>query len=104
MPIHTEFDSWQPEQPLVMPLWICAVVSAGVANAGPGAVLVADAAIKPLGMLARWQVSQVVDDGMCELAPTGEVGGIATIREMPTNELPLMPGPWQDAQLLVMPT
>ena len=104
MPIHTgPLESWQPEQPLVTPPWICAVVGAGVANAVPGAVLVALAAISPAGALLRWQLSQVVDDGMCELGPSGEVGGITTMLVMPANELPLIDGPWQATQLLVMP-
>ena len=38
-PIQFMFVSWQPEQPLVTPAWICAVVGAGVANLLPGAVL-----------------------------------------------------------------
>ena len=103
MPIHTKLLSWQPEQPLVTPEWICAVVGAGVANAVPGAVLVAAAGIIPPGVVARWQVSQVVDDGMCELVPTGVVGGITTIFVTPTNVDPVVPGPWQAAQLLVIP-
>ncbi len=36
-----------------MPVWICALPGAGVANAVPGAILVAEAGIKPEGMLAR---------------------------------------------------
>ena len=40
---------------------------------------------------------------MCELAPTGEVGGITTMLVMPANELPVIVGPWQATQLLVMP-
>lgn len=79
MPIHTELVSWQLEQPAVMPVCICAVVGTGVANKLPGAVLVAEAGIRPAGVAPRWQVSQVVDEGMCELAPMGEVAGIATI-------------------------
>ena len=87
-----------------MPLWICAVVGAGVANFVPGAVVVvALAAILAAGTVPRWQVSQLVDDGMCELTPTGEVGGITTMRVMPANELDVMVGPWQAVQLLVMP-
>jgi hypothetical protein len=105
MPIQTgPLDSWQVEQPLVTPLWICAVVGAGVANFVPGAVVVALAATFPnCSTVPRWQVSQVVDDGMCELGPSGEVAGITTIRVMPANELDVMAGPWQAAQLLVMP-
>ena len=75
------------------PLWICAVVGAGVANAVPGAVLVALAAILPVGTVPRWQLSQVVDEGMCELGPSGEVGGITTMLLMPANELPPIDGP-----------
>jgi uncharacterized membrane protein YuzA (DUF378 family) len=103
IPIHTEFASWQLAQPPVTPVWICAVVGAGVANAVPGAVLVAAAAICPLGTLARWQDSHAVLDGMCDDAPTGEVGGIATIWPIPTKVAPLMPGPWHDAHALVIP-
>jgi hypothetical protein len=86
-----------------MPVWICPVVGTGVAKSVPGAVLVALAAIEPPGVLPRWQVSQVVDDGMCELVPAGEVGGITTMRLMPTKLEPLTDGPWQAAQLFVMP-
>jgi hypothetical protein len=39
--IHTSVLSWQLAQPLVTPLWICAVVGTGVAKAVPGALLVA---------------------------------------------------------------
>jgi len=86
-----------------MPVWICAVVGAGVAKAVPGAVLIAPAGIIPPGVEARWQLSQVVDDGMCELAPTGAVAGMTMIRLTPTKLLPVTVGPWQAAQLFVMP-
>jgi hypothetical protein len=69
------------------------VVGAGVANAVPGAVLVAAAATNPVGVVPRWQDSQVVLDGMCALAPTGEVAGITTIRLTPAKLLPEMLGP-----------
>ena len=85
MPIQTELVSWQAEQPELTPLWICALVGAGLAKAVPGAVRVADAAISPPGTLARWQVSHVVDDGMCEPAPIGLVGGMPTMRLMPAK-------------------
>jgi hypothetical protein len=55
-------------------------------------------------MLARWQVSHAVDDGMCDDAPTGVVGGITTMDGTPAKLLPVMPGPWQLAQPPVMPT
>ena len=103
MPIQTKLLSWQLEQLPVMPVWICAVVGAGVAKAVPGAFLVAAAAIRPGGTVARWQVAQVVLDGMCELAPTGVVGGIATMLVTPTKLEPLIAGPWHATQLLVMP-
>ena len=103
MLIHTKLASWQALQPLVMPLWICAVVGAGVANAVPGAVFVAAAAIGPEGTVPRWQLSQVVLDGMCELAPTGEVAGMTTILVTPTKLDPVIDGPWQATQLFVMP-
>jgi hypothetical protein len=105
MPIHTKPVSWQLEQPLVTPLWICAVVGAGVANFVPGAMVVAAlaATFPNCSTVPRWQVSQVVDDGICDVAAAGEVAGITTIRVMPANELAVMAGPWQAAQLLVMP-
>ena len=84
-------------------MWICVVVGAGVANAVPGAVLLLEAATMPVGVLPRWQLSQLVVDGMCAPAPIGEVGGITTIRLTPAKLLPVMLGPWQDSQLLVMP-
>ena len=103
MPIHTKLESWQFEHPLVMPVWICAVVGAGVAKRVPGADFVATAATVPAGTVPRWQVSQVDDDGMCEVAPTGDVAGITTILLMPAKLVPVMLGPWQATQLLVMP-
>ena len=102
-PIQTKLVSWQLAQPPVTPTWICAVVGAGVAKALPGTARVAVAAIRPGGVLARWQVSHAVDDGMCELGPTGEVGGITMILETPTKLEPVIVDPWQAAQLLVMP-
>jgi hypothetical protein len=86
-----------------MPVWICAVVGAGVWKPLPGVVAVAVATINPAGVVARWHVSQVVDDGMCELAPTGEVCGITMIFVTPTKLDPVIVGPWHAAQLLVMP-
>jgi len=103
MPIHTKLVSWQLEQPLVTPVWICAVVGMGVANRLPGVERVAVAATDPAGTVPRWQVSQVVDEGMCEVAPTGEVAGITMILLTPTNVLPPMDGPWHATQLFVMP-
>jgi hypothetical protein len=102
-PIHTALVSWQAEQPEVMPWWICALVGAGVANALPGALLLLEAATSPLGVVARWQFSQTVLDGMCAFAPIGEVAGITTIWLTPAKLAPVMLGPWQAAQLVVMP-
>ena len=103
MPIHTKFESWQLEQPLVTPVWICAVVGMGVANRLPGVERVVVAATLPDGTVPRWQVSQVVDDGMCEVAPTGDVAGITMILVTPMNEVFVIVGPWHETQLLVMP-
>src|SRR5664279_3744707 len=103
MPIQTRLLSWQLEQPLVTPVWICAVVGAGVAKAVPGAVFVAAAATGTAGTDARWQLSHVVAEGICAVGPAGEVGGMATIWGTPTKVEPLMPGPWQAAQPLVIP-
>jgi hypothetical protein len=90
-------------QPLVTPAWICVVVGTGVANSVPGAVRVAAAAIEPPGTVPRWQLSQDVDDGMCDVGPAGLVGGITTICGTPAKLVPVMDGPWQATQLLVMP-
>ena len=78
-------------------------MGAGVAKAVPGAVSVADAGISPLGSVARWQLSQVVDEGMCEPVPIGLVTGMPTMRVMPAKLLVLPAGWWQAAQLLLMP-
>jgi hypothetical protein len=103
MPIHTALASWQFEQPPLSPEWICAFVGAGVAKELPGTPFVADAGISPAGVVPRWQVSQVVDDGICAFAPGGELGGMTTIREMPANVSPETSGPWQTAHPLLMP-
>ena len=86
-------------QPELIPVWICAVVGAGVMNALPGTFAVALAFTGAEGAVCRWQVSQVVDDGMCEVAPTGEVAGMTMIFVTPTKLEPLMLGPWQATQL-----
>ena len=65
--------------------------------------MVAEAATMPAGVEPRWQVSQVVPDGMCALAPMGEVAGMTTIWLTPAKVEPVMLGPWQATQLLVMP-
>jgi len=75
--------SWQFEQFDVMPLWIIAVVGAGFANALPGTEAVALPGTSPAGVEGKWQVSQAVPDGMCDVGPIGEVAGITTIFEMP---------------------
>jgi hypothetical protein len=86
-----------------MPAWICAVVGAGVANRLPGVERVDAAGTLPAGTVARWQASQVVDDGMCEVAPIGDVAGITMMLGTPAKLDPVMLGPWQATQLLVMP-
>jgi hypothetical protein len=100
MLIHTKPLSWQPVQPPVIPVWICAVVGTGVANLLPGTVAAAFAGTNPAGIEPTWQVSQIVSDGMCELAPTGVVGGITMIWVMPMNEAAVTVGPWQPAQVV----
>jgi hypothetical protein len=45
----------------------------------------------------------LVLDGMCELLPTGEVGGMTTMLLTPTKVDPVTLGPWQAAQPLLMP-
>src|SRR5438132_1144439 len=98
MPIHTKLLSWQFEQPPVTPAWICAPVGGGMPKAEPGAGRNAFAGTRPPGTLARWQLSQAVEEGMCELGPIGEVGGITTMLVMPAKVPAPMPGPWQSAQ------
>jgi hypothetical protein len=100
MSIHTWPLSWQLVQPLVMPAWICAVVGTGIANLLPGVLVAALAAMDPAGIEPMWQVSQVVTDGMCEPAPAGEVGGITMILVTPTNEAPVIVGPWHPTQVV----
>ena len=59
--------------------------------------------MSPDGVVAKWQVSHVVDDGMCDPAPAGEVGGMPTIEVMPKKLVPAPEGTWQATQLVVMP-
>ena len=40
---------------------------------------------------------------MCEVGPTGEVAGMTMIFVTPTKLEPVIDGPWQAAQLFVMP-
>jgi hypothetical protein len=104
MLIQTIPVSWQLLQLPVTPAWICPVVGIGVRNAVPGPVaLVALAATKPAGVVPRWQLSQVVLDGMCEPAPAGEVGGMPTIEVMPAKFTVVPAGTWQFTQPVVMP-
>ena len=103
MPIQVLPASWHDAQPEVMPAWICVEVGAGVAKRVPGAAVVAFAAMSPDGTLARWQLSHVVDDGMCAPAPAGLVAGIVTMRVMPAKLEPVTLGPWQAAHPLVIP-
>jgi hypothetical protein len=100
MLIHTWPLSWQLVQPLVMPVWICAVVGTGIANLLPGAAVAAFAGTSPAGIEPTWQLSQAVADGICELAPAGDVGGITMILVMPANEAPVTVGPWQPTQVV----
>ena len=87
----------------MIPVWICALVGAGVANRLPGVLRVLAAGISPAGTVARWQLSHVVDDGMCEFAPIGEVGGITMILLTPAKLVAPIVGPWHATQLFVMP-
>ena len=65
----------------------------GTANPVPGAVLVALAATGPVGIDARWQVSQAVPDGMCAFGPAGETAGITTIALIPMKLPEFTEGP-----------
>src|SRR5512143_709833 len=86
-----------------MPEWIWAAVGAGVAKPVPGGDSVALAGIWPIGRLARWQLSQVVLEGMCELGPGGDMGGMRTMLVMPAKVVPDPDAVWQATQLFVMP-
>ena len=64
MPSQVELVSWHVEQLLVPPAWIMAAVGAGVINRVPGPVaLTALPGINPVGTLAWWQLSQLVEVG-----------------------------------------
>jgi hypothetical protein len=79
MLIHSILVSWQLEQLPVMPLWIMVLVGAGNMKPLPGAARVATPATSPLGVLPKWQLSQVVPDAMCEPTPGVAEGGITTM-------------------------
>jgi hypothetical protein len=64
---------------------------------------VAEAGIRPATLDALWQVSQVLLDGMCEVAPIGLVGGMPMILVMPAKLVPVPLVAWQETQLVVMP-
>jgi hypothetical protein len=69
-------------------------VGAGTANSDPGVGSVALAATWPVGMEARWHVSQLVPVGMCALpAPAGVVGGMTMIFVTPAKLVPVTVGP-----------
>ena len=55
------------------------------------------------GVLPAWQVSQVVPVGKCDVATAGDVLGITITLLMPKKLLPVILGPWQVAQPLVIP-
>ena len=97
MPIQTRLASWHALQPDVTPLWIMAPVGTGVPKSVPGAVRLALAGTANLGMLVRWQVSQVVEDGMCAPAPIGLVAGMPTMRAMPAKLAGVLAA-WQFSQ------
>ena len=82
-PIHTILVSWQLLQLPFTPAWIMAAVGAGFMKPLPGAVLLATAGIKPLGVLPAWQLSQVVEVGRCALLLAKLLGGMTTIWLMP---------------------
>ncbi|MEI8159398.1 MAG: hypothetical protein WCH60_21260 [Burkholderiales bacterium] len=73
-------------------------------NPVPGPVaLDALLGISPVGVLAWWQLSQLVDVGTCEFEPEPLVDGITTMLLMPKKLLLVTPGPWQVAHPEVMP-
>ena len=103
MLIHTILVSWQVVQPPVVPAWIWVAVGVGARKPLPGAALVATPGTNTEGVLPRWQFSQVLVVGKCELTPGVVDGGITTILVTPKKVLPVMFWPWQVAQPVVMP-
>ena len=101
MPSQTLPASWQVEHPLVMPAWIIAAVGGGVMKPLPGTLLAPR--INVVGRLPRWQLSHLVELGMCEVAPGALDDGMTTRLEIPKNALALTFGPWQVSQPELMP-
>lgn len=103
MPTHCALVSWQEAQLDVTPACTISLLGLGFWKPVPGTVLVATGVIWPEGMLPAWQVSQLVELGMCALGPGLLESGMTTMLLMPAKLLPVMPGPWQLAQPLLMP-
>jgi hypothetical protein len=84
-PSQDEPVSWQLAHPLVTPEWIMTPVGAGDWNKVPGTVRTAFAGTAALGLLAKWQFSQLLllTDGMCEFAPGEPDGGCTMMLLMP---------------------
>jgi hypothetical protein len=101
--IHTMSFSWQLEQLPVTPSWIMVDVGAGARKPLFGAAWGALPGTRPVGMLERWQLSQVVEVGRCEVVAGVLEGGITTMLLMPWKLAPVMLWPWHSAQLAVMP-
>ena len=100
MPSQTLGDSWQLAQLPLTPAWIMLAVGAGTIKPLPGTLRGTFTDTRPAGVLAAWQVSQVVKPGMWELGPGPLEGGISTMAPMPKNWLMSTVGPWQLAQPL----
>ena len=77
----------------------------GWRTASPATLRVALAGISPvtLARVPRWQVSQVVLDGMCDKLPIGVVRGRPMMLVMPAKVVVEPDGRWQATQLFVMP-
>ena len=73
--------SWQALQLPAALLWICVELGGEFRNRLLPTARCDDAAIKPVGRLPTWQLSQVVEVGICALAPVE--GGITMIGWMP---------------------
>jgi hypothetical protein len=97
--------SWQLVQLLVFELaWILAD-SGGLVRKPvvPMAGVLALNGIRPAGMLPRWQLSQVVEDGMWAEAPKALLCGMTTMLGLPAKLPATTLGPWQVSQPELMP-
>jgi hypothetical protein len=89
--------SWQLVQRLVFTLAWSLAEGGGLVRKPvlPMAGALALNGIRPAGMLPRWQLSQVVEDGMWADAPKALLWGITTMLGLPAKLAGTTLGPWQ---------